>query len=390
MASEFGEATTGNKEVNLNDLPDEVLLNIFQFLSAKDLVNIRLVNRKWAGVNNCVRLRRKFRLRMSNEILSEDHIFVMTMMASGCSYPHLAFSHITFRNTDLLLSLWCKLGPKLRSLEISTGENIPFDYNFYLLMERAIRLESLTLRDDCHVNLDVLDNMPKLQHLSFYVGRHSKIMLPSVRRLHLSLKTLTIYMSSKHRHVDEPIAHAIANAFPNLEELILEQCTSGCMPILFNKGKRIKRLECSIKVLDTEKDLVAIKNIAGLHNLEYLNIYRYGNMLSDEFFIKQFRLPKLTVLYLDGGFHVTDPGILGLVTNCPKLKHIHLCQFPLITDLSVEYFVKKLKDLVELDLLATESKFITENCSKMLTEEEKRKIRLLYKLSNSYGVFVLV
>ncbi|XP_005178028.1 F-box/LRR-repeat protein 7 isoform X1 [Musca domestica] len=298
-----------------NDLPNELLIHIFQYLPHGDLQQVRLVCRRWHDLAQLPEFKEKNKIVVNNEnkFLLLESLNVDSDLAQRLSFDTLELHGLELADDVQLLLKY--LGKKVRKLRLykspvfaSLNDNLP-------ALEELIVTHIPTVQSDNTFSLN-LSNFPKFKALDIacsnvttYVKTH--MILNLTREVSVKMGKLCIEVNRDHEDLLIYTLQCHAQTLRHLE-IILRST-----PIMIVKWKQV---------------------FAALENLETLKI----TGVSCYMWLKHVFecLPKeapLRHLDLSGGLQVDDPLLKLIVNKWPQsLETMELMFCSCLTDEGVK------------------------------------------------------
>ena len=233
-------------ETTIDDLPDEILYELFKYLNLPDLINCRLTNKRWKSISDITRVR---------QLVVSDRID---------EFKELCKDSITFSKFRFYTKLF-KLKQHLRKLHIRCTvysshimfkRILDFDLSifneFIYLRELDLRLKNFLVNDQTSLNLHNLIRF-KLELIEmFSFDSEVHLIAPRLEFLNCDLHLIDV-------HHPESIKQFSTN------------CDCDDNPINFDKVKMMKNLEV-LQFDDSSVDFSILNDLSDLPKLKELRI----------------------------------------------------------------------------------------------------------------------
>lgn len=151
-------------KASMNDLPNEILLEIFTHLRYKELLRATLVNRNW---NNLISNTQKTMKHIDQLFIKDENIQQNGVPCLARCYQKIHIDEITEWNSELFKCLR-EIGSSVKRLVLF--ECVFFDTDFKDLIDCFKNIEELEIWD-CHPGISPINTMVDLE----------KIVLPNLK-----------------------------------------------------------------------------------------------------------------------------------------------------------------------------------------------------------------
>ena len=326
------------KKKNLEDSPNEVILNVLSFLQLPDLIRCGLVSKRIRRVSFIECLWHKI------YILNSDH--------SRKIVPTELVKRIINRGCKYLSLRGCKVTGKLKYSDFSLDSN----YWNYRLFSTALTL-SMDLTSQTHM---VFDSSSDSSDSSDFESKYRKR-----RRLVKQNKTKTEMVTSQlisldltQCHVEQSVMNVLLTACHSLKKLTLRKVS--LTPYMFQiicdrNGQTLETLDLTatngpgtIQQFLPHDMLLILNNCLQLKEIDFS-----GCSLSEtcvELLVNQLS-PNIEKLTLGAfGMYILDEHIATLVSRCKRITSLNLAFKTNLTDISLTNIMENLKNLEELDI----------------------------------------
>ncbi|GLH12181.1 hypothetical protein R5R35_008678 [Gryllus longicercus] len=412
-----------DEKKNINDLPDEILVEIFSYLSVEDLVlQVRHVSNRWGEVVKDSRLWKHLTYRPAYRY-TESHIIDFLKQAPNLRWFVPQYRYTTGRLLEAVIK-YCK---NIRELELCISKS---DYCLVekLVLEcRNVEYLSIIGDDFAETNaLQIISKCTKLKSLRLigYVTTQKRNIFVDISRGCPSLERLDLRYLTHYNNED--LERLLKQKKNTIISLYLYCCNEGqkcSLPVIFESCPRLQLLHvnghgggpyaddfASFKNMRNLKTLSMLDfrcsnvnsvseyfetgSVYNLVNLDLSSFENFGKRLAQAIFTKCSNLQDLNLgdcrkltdeclesignlrnlenLHMDGCEAITDNGVTYIV-RCTKLKYLNLNDCDKITNESFLLCCMHLKMLRELQMNACK----VESNSLLLIPEELKNLRTL-------------
>ena len=353
-------ASVENKKKQLEDLPDEVLLNMLNFLELPDLIRCGLVSKRIRSVSFIESLWQK--IDISNSSHSRKKVpsdLVKRIINQGCKSLRLRGCRITgnikHSNFSLELNYWLdlqkkdkiinqiKLEKRRKILYSSDSDSYPNSDSEYESMCLAKQSRTKTKLDKCQlISLDLTNCKVKRSVMNVLLT-----VCHSLKNLSLRNAVLTPFMFEIICNKNGQILQTLSLTFSYGTSW---DFLPSDMMLIVTKCVRLREVDFSGCKLSKNCVEILVNNIS--QNVEKLG--------------------------LDGlGIHAEDKHIVALVSRCNKITSLNLAYGEKLTDISLTSIILNLKfTLEELDI----------GYCRLITHTKLLEMRVMPKLKTvNYG-----
>ena len=332
--------------MNVVNLPNDMLLIIFQYLNLKDLLNLKLVNKHFCEFvkNNEWNVKIKFNKYVDRKNIDnflENHKFVNIMFENYYNMTDTAkylvnCKKIILKNSDIssyfidclyncntIVFIEYLISDDIRYLK--KCHNLKFkliNKTFDILDADSINnmdLESIGFIG-CYLSQEFVDNLklPGLKYLKINTTIYGSMNillsnLPNLEKLYIT------------NRIDDDSLEIICNNMKKLKYLLIYNFSGSNLKYLHN----LKNLEHL--TISKNEDYECFSDLSGLKNLKYLKIDAYKFNINSYIYLEN-------VKYLVLNDFENENEYIEYF-KCPKLEHVKL-QYITITDKIITYLNK--------------------------------------------------
>ena len=337
-------------QMNIQELPDSIILKIFEFLSQDDLrMSVRDVCLSWQNLYKDPSLWRMIDLSTAPEIVNDDMLTqILTEAGTFIQYLNLdkceEITGVSFLQPDVEF-------PVLKGLNLSLTE--VDDEIMRQITARFPGINDLNVVDCLMIKdlISIINSLPSLKSLSFSMEEGGDIgSLSILLSRQTSLQKLEIIDTFIMRDVH--LEMIVENL--NLTHLSLSGCCNVGDEGIFNVAKCLSQLR-SLNISETAITDKGIKVLAqSCPFLEEVNTSICGNItdigLAD---VTRFCL-NLTRLYVNTSqsnmANLTDVGLTDIAINCKRLRVLSMCSCPQASEKGIRQLALNCPELEVLDV----------------------------------------
>lgn len=129
--------------MTIDDLPDEVLIQIFGYLVPREILRLNSVCRRWSRLIKQSPLMKNYIISFYRNDFDKNHPFVKHVLETNYVYPNIRLSHTNMM--EELTKFWTKLGPTLSKLILIDRMEAFENFNYSVLFLKAFNIERLEL-----------------------------------------------------------------------------------------------------------------------------------------------------------------------------------------------------------------------------------------------------
>ncbi|XP_077288591.1 uncharacterized protein LOC143912983 [Arctopsyche grandis] len=342
------------------DVPTEVLVSIFKYLSISDRIAAGQTCSLWYEATRDVYFRKRERIHFTKYNVHRD-TFITNMMDSDCCYKK---SNYSFKEVDLENvpeQFWQTNGDRIQLLEFEECEMR--ERMFMRIIELCPNLESLALLNcrELFMSASLLDNVSKKQANNTGLSNLKSLNLS--RNRYLSDALLYRFMSNIDYLMDLNLSESPLTFHPGLHRKFYPQGTDQIkndspsesiltfpyvMLLLQNKTKFLKRVNLSMTLIDGN----ALSNLAQLPGLrlESLQLFGCDQLNSNGITAMTQHQTHLTELSLARCSRLTDDLLQTICNSLKSLKYLDVSRCTMITNAGAEE-ISKLANLEHLSIM---------------------------------------
>jgi F-box and leucine-rich repeat protein 2/20 len=298
------------------DLPHEIRVQIFSFMSPKEIIRMSSVSRQWHDMCFDGQLWTSLDTQAYYQSITSEAL-IKIMLRAGAFVKNL-----NLRGCVQLRDQWLSLGTRMTNQECRNLENFSIEgckierssIHFFLLRNpnlRQINMPSMQNINNATLRI-IANHCPQLEVLN--IDWCGAVDTKGLTKILQSCSRLTDLRASEVSGLDDKNFMLELFERNTLERLILQHCDS-----LDDEGLRIM-----VEGMEPEKDILSERSIVPPRRLRHLDVSRCRSL--------------------------TDNGIKALAHNVPYLEGLRLCQNNVLTDDALADLIPTLERLTHLEV----------------------------------------
>ncbi|CAH2242164.1 jg22877 [Pararge aegeria aegeria] len=311
------------------ELPYEVLVHLFKYLSHSDRKSASETCRAWyLAANDYCFLKKKVLVFFKTD-LHGDYLPLQIIEDSIVPYENFVFREIDI--SSKINRFWNKIGDNIKVLTIQKCDIHERGINY--ILQRCTNLEMLNIQN-C-----------KELFMSGCLLEHSESWLVNSFR---NLKSLNL---SENKYITDALFYRFVKAAPELEHLCLSLC-----PLQFHGGFIKKFYPKTDYIFQNPSECVftfyfvmqyIASRVRKIRRLEFSNTLIDGAALKSLAEIEDLKLDSLQLSTCD---QLTNAGIIALTTHQQSLRELNIALCTRVTDQSLKYICDNLINLECLNI----------------------------------------
>ena len=306
------------------DLPHEIRVHVFGFLSPKEIIRMSAVSKQWHEMCFDGQLWTSLDCQTYYQQITSEAL-VKIMLRAGAFVKNL-----NLRGCVQLRDQWLSLGTRMTNQECRNLENFSIEgckierssIHFFLLRNpKLLHINMPSMQNVNNATMKIIaSHCPQLELLN--IDWCSQIDTKGLRKVVQSCPKLTDLRASEVRGLDDTEFMLELFHRNNLERLIVQNCDS-----LTNEA-----LQTMIYGLEPERDILNDRALVPPRRLRHLDISRCRSLTDDGLkalshnmpFLEGFRLCQISAL--------TDDALAELLPTTPRLTHLEVEEVELLTN----------------------------------------------------------
>ena len=306
------------------DLPYEVRVHIFAFLSAKEIIRMSSVSKHWHEMCFDGQLWTSLDCQSYYQQITSDAL-IKIMLRAGAFVKNL-----NLRGCVQLRDQWLSLGTRMTNQECRNLENFSIEgckierssIHFFLLRNpKLIQINMPSMQNVNNATMKIIaSHCPQLELLN--IDWCSQIDTKGLRKVIQSCPNLTDLRASEVRGLNDPEFMLEVFQRNSLERLILQHCDS-----LTDEA-----LHIMVHGIDPERDILTDKAMVPPRRLRHLDISRCRTLTDSGIKAMAHNVPFLEGLRLCQNSPLTDDALADLLTTVPRLTHLEVEEIEQLTN----------------------------------------------------------
>lgn len=298
------------------DMPHELRIHIFSFLSPKEIIRVSAVSKQWHDMCFDGQLWTSLDCQTYYQQITSDAL-IKIMLKAGAFVKNL-----NLRGCVQLRDQWLSLGTRMTNQECRNLENFSIEgckierssIHFFLLRNpRLVHINMPSMQNINNATMKIIAcHCPQLELLN--IDWCSQIDTKGLRKVIQSCPNLRDLRASEVRGLDDTDFMLELFQRNTLERLILQHCES-----LTDEA-----LQIMVHGVDPERDVLTDRPLVPPRRLRHLDISRCRSL--------------------------TDRGVRSLAHNVPFLEGLRLCQNSALTDDALEDLLQSTSRLTHLEV----------------------------------------
>ncbi|KAK5206741.1 hypothetical protein LTR99_005522 [Exophiala xenobiotica] len=328
------------------DLPHEIRIHVFSFLSPKEVIRLSAVSKEWHDMCFDGQLWTSLDCQTYYQQITSDAL-IKIMLNAGAFVKNL-----NLRGCVQLRDQWLSLGTRMTNQECRNLENFSIEgckierssIHFFLLRNpRLLHINMPSMQNINNATMKIIAcHCPQLELLN--IDWCTQIDTKGLKKVIQSCPNLRDLRASEVRGLDDNEFMLELFQRNTLERLILQHCES-----LTDEA-----LQIMVHGVDPERDVLTDRPLVPPRRLRHLDISRCRS--------------------------ITDRGVRSLAHNVPYLEGLRLCQNTALTDDALEDLVQSTNRLTHLEV---EEVDLLTNAT-LITLAKSKAAKTLEHLSISY------
>lgn len=315
------------KRPNFNfwaDLPHEIRIRVFTFLSPKEIIRLSAVSRSWHDMCFDGQLWTSLDCQSYYQQITSDAL-IKIMLKAGAFVKNL-----NLRGCVQLRDQWLSLGTRMTNQECRNLENFSIEgckierssIHFFLLRNpKLLQIHMPGMQNINNATMKIIaSHCPQLELLN--IDWCSQIDTKGLKKVIQSCPNLTDLRASEVRGLDDNDFMLELFQRNNLERLILQHCDS-----LTDEA-----LQILVQGLEPELDVLTDRPIVPPRRLRHLDISRCRSLTDNGVRALAHNVPYLEGLRLCQNSALTDDALTDLISTTSRLSHIELEEIELLTN----------------------------------------------------------